>query len=282
MSVPEIFDRKILRRHRDRAAADFAQSDFLQKAVAERLVDRFLDIDGQIPMRRILSVGDALGHVEAKIINNAAANRQSDIEFWLKGDLSLPILSEQQARTKISPPRWSNYFLQMDEEKMPLSGQYFSAIFSLLSLHWANDLPGALIQYHRALAKNGIFLAAVWGENTLAGLREAFIRAEWEEYGGAAPRFSPSLDGRDMAHIMQRAGFALPVVDRETLTISYGSILSALRDLRAMAENNALRQRSSRPLTRRILERVADFYPKDADGRVTITMEVILLTGWRI
>ncbi|MCX8505635.1 MAG: methyltransferase domain-containing protein [Alphaproteobacteria bacterium] len=282
MSVPQIFDRKIIRRHRDRAARHFPLYDFLQKAIAERLVERFLDIDGRIPMRRILSVGDALGHIEAKIISDAARTRQSDIEFWLKGDLSWPILAQQRSKHISPPPHWGQNYLQMDEEKLPFSGNNFSAIFSHLSLHWVNDLPGALIQYHRALENNGIFLAALWGENTLSTLREAFIRAEWEEYGGAAPRFSPALDGRDMAQMMVRAGFSVPVVDRECLNISYRSLLSALQDLRAMAENNALRQHPPRPLTRRILERVAEFYPKDADGRMTITMEVILLTGWRI
>ena len=282
MAVPQIFDRKLLRHHRDRAARRFSQHDFLHQAVAERLVERFMDIDATLPMPQILTMGDAGGHIGNLLADNAKSDPRRAIETLVHGDISLPILDKLKQNDKKIGAITSHY-VQCDEEQQPFAEQSFAAIFSILSLHWANDLPGALIQYHRALRRNGVFLAACWGENSLAALRESFIQAEWAEYGGVTPRFSPSLDGRDMAQILMRAGFILPVVELETLTITYRSIPSMIHDLRGMAENNALSARGRKPLTRRFLAKLHEFYPisSDDNGHYSINLDLIIMTGWR-
>ncbi|MDI9348708.1 MAG: methyltransferase domain-containing protein [Candidatus Symbiobacter sp.] len=274
MTVPQIFDRRLVQAHRDRAARNFPHYDFLHRAAATRLVERFLDIDARLKFPRILTVGDSLGAIDAAMREQNAHHRRDAVEFWLAGDLSHKILAAPAQRNA------TPFLVQMDEERLPIAEKSFAAIFSLLTLHWVNDLPGAMIQYFRALQPDGVFLAALWGEQSLIELREACIRAEWAEYGGAGPRFSPSLDGRDLAQIMMRAGFALPVVERETLTVFYGSLPKLLHDIRFMAENNALLRRSRRPLTRRFWARLGEFYPPDAEGRYRLTLDMILLTGW--
>ena len=111
---------------------------------------------------------------------------------------------------------------------------------SALSLQWTNDLPGALIQIRQALKPDGLFLAAMTGGRTLAELREALYAAETEIRGGASPRVMPAVDLRDIGALLQRAGFALPVVDRDVVTVRYGSAFELLRDLRAMGATNVL------------------------------------------
>jgi hypothetical protein len=82
---------------------------------------------------------------------------------------------------------------------------------------------------------------------------------------------------------MQRAGFALPVVDLESLTVRYGSMFALLADLRAMGAANALIERSRKPLKRRMLLRAAEIYAErfaDSDGRIRATFDLIFLSGW--
>ncbi|HEV2303245.1 MAG TPA: methyltransferase domain-containing protein, partial [Stellaceae bacterium] len=159
----------------------------------------------------------------------------------------------------------------------------FDLIVSNLVLHWAGDLPGALVQLRRALVPDGFFLAAMLGGRTLAELREVLLEAELAEEGGASPRVSPMADLADAAHLLQRAGFAMPVADGESVTVGYADALALMRDLRAMGETNALAARHKAPLGRRTLARAAALYAErfgDAAGRIPATFEILFLAGW--
>ena len=154
--------------------------------------------------------------------------------------------------------------------------------FDALALQWTNDLPGALIQIRRALKPDGLFLAALTGGNTLAELREAFFEAESEIRGGASPRVMPAADVRDLGALLQRAGFALPVADRDVLTVRYATAFDLFRDLRAMGATTALVERARRPAHRKLFVRAAEIYAErfsDPDGRIRATFEIVFLSG---
>ncbi len=156
-------------------------------------------------------------------------------------------------------------------------------VASVFALHWVNDLPGLLIQVRKALKPDGLLLAALAGAGTLSELRESLMLAESEITGGAAPRVSPLPGLQDVAGLMQRAGFAMPVVDIETITVRYDSAMGLMDDLRGMGETAAFTQSAGRGLSRRVLARAAQIYQAghgDADGRVRATFRIIWLSGW--
>ena len=107
---------------------------------------------------------------------------------------------------------------------VPLDPASIDLAVSLLSLQDENDVPGMLIQIRRALKPDGLFLGAMAGAGTLAELRESLLAAEAELSGGASPRVLPFADVRDVGALLQRAGFALPVADVETVTVRYATI----------------------------------------------------------
>ena len=121
---------------------------------------------------------------------------------------------------------------------------------SLLSLQDENDIPGMLIQIRRALKPDGLFLGALAGAGTLAELRESLLAAESGDAWRRQPRVMPFADVRDAGALLQRAGFALPVADVETVTVRYATLFDLMADLRAMGAANALSARSRRPATR--------------------------------
>jgi SAM-dependent methyltransferase len=165
---------------------------------------------------------------------------------------------------------------------LDLPDQSQDLIVSLMSLHWANDLPGALSQIRRALKPDGLFVGTLLGAGTLKELRTALTEAELEARGGAQARVSPFADGFDGAALLQRAGFALPVADVDRLTVRYPDLLALIRDLRAMGETNVLAG-DSRPLTRGIVTRAAQIYAErygEPDGRIPATFEIVHLAGW--
>ena len=151
-----------------------------------------------------------------------------------------------------------------------------------MSLHFVNDLPGALLQIRHALAPDGLFLGTMVGGETLNELRRVLLEAESETSGGAAPRISPFADLRDMAGLMQRAGFSLPVADTDRLSATYGDIFGLLHDLRGMAATNVIAG-ERRALPRKALFLAAEKYQLlyGEEGRIPATFQFIHVTGWK-
>ena len=168
-------------------------------------------------------------------------------------------------------------------ELLPLEPQSVNLVLSPLSLHLTNDTPGLFIQARRALRPDGLFLAMIPGAGTLAELKDTLLSAEIELTGGASPRVVPFPDVRDVGGLLQRAGFALPVVDVETRTVRYGSLFDLMRDLRSMGMTNPLLARTRVPSARRLFLRAAELYAErysDPDGRVRATFTFIHASGW--
>lgn len=259
MTAPRMFDARRVRRHRARAAASPHDAAFLREAVADDLADRLEGVNRTFP--RVLVIGGA------KEFRAAVAMR--------------PALREKIDWLVAADWHGASEGVQIDPEQLPFADGRFDLVVSILALHWVNDLPGALIQIRRALKPDGLFLGAVFGGRTLHELREALITAESEIRGGAALRVAPLPDALDMAGLLQRAGFALPVADRDTTTVRYGDPLHLLRDLRAMGETTALADRAP-PLTRAILFRAMAIYAEKfaVEGRTPATFEIITATGW--
>jgi SAM-dependent methyltransferase len=170
-----------------------------------------------------------------------------------------------------------------DFETLPFEPQSLDLAVSALALQWVDDLPGVLTQIRIALKPDGLFLAAFPGGETLTELRQSLAAAEADVRGGASPRVSPFVELRTAGALLQRAGFALPVIDQDRRTVRYASALDLMRDLRAMGATNVLHDRDRRPLSRTMLMRAAAIYGErfsDADGRVRATFDVISLSGW--
>ena len=148
-----------------------------------------------------------------------------------------------------------------------------------LSLHWVNDLPGALIQLRHALRPDGLLLASLPALGTLDELRRALTEAEAALTGGAAPRVSPFPDLRDCAGLLQRAGYVLPVADVEMIRLRYADPLALLQDLRAAGETNAVRLRDRRIPPRDLFPAALAALPEE-DGRVGVTLRMAVMTGW--
>ena len=170
-----------------------------------------------------------------------------------------------------------------DSEVLSLEEASHDLVVHALSLHWANDPVGQLIQSRRALEPDGLFLGILFGGQTLNELRTALAMAESEVAGGLSPRVLPMADLRDVGALMQRAGFALPVADNFTLTLTYKTAFDMMRDLRKMGESSALNDRPRKFTRRGVFARAAEIYQDlfaTDDGRVKATFEFIVLTGW--
>ena len=177
---------------------------------------------------------------------------------------------------------WTDVFTT-DQEVVQSGKNSFELATSLLTLHFVNDLPGTLVQIRRALVPDGVFVAALFGGDTLRELRESLAAAEIQILGGASPRVAPFADVRELGQLLQRAGFSLPVADVDRTTVSYASLKNLVDDLRANGQSNVLRERSLRPISRPVLRAAEAHYQKNfavSEGRLTATFDIVYLLGW--
>lgn len=270
----EPFDRAAHRTHRCRAARCLGDHDFLLREVAARLVDRLDDVKRDFAT--VLDLGCHGGEIGQLI-----AGRRGHSTL-VQCDLS-PAMAARARNATQNANGASAHVLAADEERIPFADATFDLVLSNLSLHWVNDLPGTLVQIRRILKPDGLFLGAMLGGETLHELRGALMEAELACEGGASPRISPFAGVRDAGDLLQRAGFALPVADCDTITVTYESALALMRELRGMGESNATRHRR-RGFSRRdtLMEAAAAYRRHHAakDGRIPATFEVIYLGAW--
>lgn len=164
------------------------------------------------------------------------------------------------------------------EQEQPFPAAGFDFIASLGTLDTANDLPGALIHLRAALAPGGLVIASLLGAGSLPALREAMLAADGER---PAPRLHPQVDVRAGGQLLQRVGWANPVVDSRTLEVRFGSMRRLVQDLREQALGNVL-ARSGPPLSRDALARAeAAFTAQGEGGRTAERFEILTLSGWR-
>jgi hypothetical protein len=122
------------------------------------------------------------------------------------------------------------------------------------------------------------------GEESLRELRSCLIDAELAVTGGISPRLSPTIDLLTASQLMQRAGFSLPVADKETVTLVYSDMFALLRELRGMGQTNAHIQRLRRPTRRAVFFEAARLYQErfaDDEGNIPATFDIIYLHGWK-
>ena len=259
----DLFDRALLTRRRGRAAGTIPAHDYLLARTADDLAARLEAILRTFPVA--VNLGAHHGLLGDRVADLPA------LELLVQAD-----------RCERLAGACGGVRLVADEELLPFAPGSLDLVVSGLSLHWVNDLPGALIQIARALKPDGLFLAAVLGGRTLQELREAFTHAEAEISGGASPRVAPFADVRDYGGLLQRAGFALPVADSDLVEVTYPSPRALMDEIRAMGGANVLHARTRRPLGRALLGRVEEIY-RDRFGvgeRVRASFEIITLTGW--
>lgn len=251
----EIFDRKKIREQRNRALPKLEDNNFLIRWASEQLLSRLEIVKKNFPT--VLQVGTRAPLDQNKI----------------KGLKQLITLDGTESGNTVIA----------DEEFLPFASETFDLIISALNLHTTNDLPGTLLQLKRSLKPDGLIMAALLGGETLHELRDVFAQAEMEINGGVSPRIAPFADMPQMGSLMQRAGFNLPVVDSEIVTVTYDNLFKLMKDLRLMGEGNALIKRSKSFNNRKLLMRAAELYKEkysEPDGKIIATFEIIFIAGW--
>ncbi|XP_071440815.1 arginine-hydroxylase NDUFAF5, mitochondrial [Hetaerina americana] len=271
VSSLKIFDRKAKLMQRERAAmsADVHLYDYIKEEIGFRLADRVKDI--KRTFKQAIDLGCGRGHVTKNIMPDSVK------------ELTCAEMS----------PRWLEQVcynsgmkvnkVVKDEECPDFEDNSFDLVLSNLSLHWVNDLPGTFARIRSCLVSDGVFMASVFGGETLYELRSSLQLADLERKGGVAPHISPFIDVRDLGGLLNRAGFTMLTVDTDEMEIGYPSMFELMWDLKGMGESNAALNRPLH-LGRDVSLAAASIYKAlygREDGTIPATFQIFYFIGWK-
>lgn len=254
----DIFDFNAMVQHRTRAARHLDSVAPVLEDLTTRLLDRLDDTPRRFT--QALDFGGR-GAVAPTLLRRGMSVTSADFS---------PAMAARAGGTALTLPGPGNF---------GLAQAAYDLIIAPFSLHWLDDLPGALIQLRRALKPEGLLLASLPTLGTLHELRLALLDAEEQLTGAVSPRLSPFPELRDCAGLLQRAGFTQPVADAEELTFLYANPLALLHDLRAAGETNALLGRRKQIPPRALFPAALAAMPRQ-DDRLVARLNIAMLTGW--
>jgi NADH dehydrogenase [ubiquinone] 1 alpha subcomplex assembly factor 5 len=294
----QVFNEKVKYLQKERAAANVEYSrqvDYLRDEVAQRLVDRLLDINREFP--RVLDLGanslqiaQALSKPPLIAPELPADGQEAKVPLSQRihnltcADISPASLHRDDALPAPSVPLIREVLPSL--ETLPYEPNTFDAVISSLSLHWVNDLPSALSSVNNILKPDAPFLAAVFGGDTLYELRSSLQLADLERRGGVSPHISPLADVRDIGNLLGRAGFKLLTVDVDDIIVEYPDTFTLMTDIQAMGEGNAILKSLGGPIQKEVLLANEAIYrelhcKEDEKDRIPATFRVIYMIGWK-
>ncbi|CAF3513690.1 unnamed protein product [Rotaria sp. Silwood1] len=251
-SIPNVFDRKTKLKQRERTCLDpnYQIYSYIHERVAQSIVDRIFDIKRTFQSALDLGCGRGL----------AASELTKDVVKRIT-----MIDSSSRMLNQIRPPVEENGHdgieiikKHMDEEQITGDESSYDLVYSCLSLHWINDLPGVLRKVLHLLKNDAPFIGAMFASDTLYELRVSLQLAENEREGGFSPHISPFIEPPDIGSLLQRIGYNIVTLVRmgenncswnRCLTLKRETLLAA----QAIYQNMYGNQDGSIPATYRIL-----------------------------
>lgn len=280
--VQEVFCAAAKGAQRGRAAvahADKRLADPVLGAVARRLLDRLEDCTRTFP--HVVVLGGA-----ADVVAKSLDAERCGVERVVHVDAIPECLDAARAAgAHLAAGGVEREFVQGPEDTLAgAEPESADAVIACLGLHWVNDLPGAVRNARRVLKPDGLFLAAIFGGNTLQELRIACHLAETEREGGVSVRVSPMAQVRDAGTLLSNAGLALASVDVDEFTVNYPDADALVGHLRVMGEQNVDVRRRPGPMRRDTALAMAAAYKgmfaDEETGAIPATYQVIYLSGF--
>lgn len=221
-------------------------------------------------------------HMADEIIERLAWVNRSFADVLIIGHAPPVLLEALKARgMKIATAGPAGADHDCDEDALPFAPASFDLMIAIGTLDSVNDLPGALIQINRTLRPDGLMMAAMIGAGSLPRLKAAMLIADETAGRGIAAHIHPQIDVRAAGDLLQRARFAMPVADSDTLIVRYSALITLLRDLRCHGWTNVLADAPPALGKAGLLAAMRDFADAaDSDGKTAERFEIVYLSGW--
>lgn len=276
-SAPRIRQDRV-RRAFDRVASAFATHDFLYREMARRMDERLEMV--RLAPSRILDAGCGLGADRLNL------QKRYPAAAWIGVDQSAEMLRYGQTTEQAALGFMRRLFhggrrspsarIVADMGQLPVAGQSIDLIWSNAAIHWLGNIPDTLKEFNRVLSVGGLLMFSTFGPDTLKQLRDA-MRAI-----GGLPRIHDLTDMHDIGDMLVRGGFSDPVMDMETLTLTYADPWQALHELQRAGSVSASEIGVRGLTTKQFWTQVIAHWARDAQGRYPLTFELVQGHAWKV
>lgn len=264
-SNPYLLNKRKTRQGFERAAATYDANAVLQREIGARLLER-LDLIKMQP-DTVLDIGCGTGMISEHLLKRYKKARVIGV------DLALNMVKKTRQR--------GGWFRKpqgvcADAARLPFQPQCTDMLISNLMLQWCNDLPAVFSDWVQVLKPNGLLMFASFGPDTLKELR-----ASWGQVDGFT-HASHFADMHDVGDALLQAGFRDPVMDMETITLTYADVRGLLRDLKGIGANNATEGRNHGLTGKARLQAFLQAYEyfRQEGGLYPATYEVVYGHAW--
>ena len=253
----------------NRAATTYDNVAVLQREVGKRLIDR-LDLIKAVP-ETVLDVGCGTG-------DNTLLLRK----VYRRANIVAMDFADQMLKVANTKQSWSQKLLKSelkfvcaDAESLPFSDNSFDFIFSNLTLQWCTDLDRTFAEFKRILKPEGLLFFSTLGPDTLKELRQSWKMVDGNQH------VHTFIDMHDVGDAMVRAGLADPVMDVENFTLTYGSVLDLMRELKQLGAHNASVNRPHQLTGKHHLRAMQHHYETfRSDDKLPATYEIVYGHAW--
>jgi malonyl-CoA O-methyltransferase len=263
-------DKKQVRRAFNRAAPGYDAAAVVQREVCGRMLERLAYV--KLQPARILDAGCGTGWGTRQLSERYSAAHVVAL------DMAIGMLRQSGARAgwwqKLFGSRHSH--LCADVEALPLAANSVDMVWSNLTLQWCNDLPATLRGLYGVLKTEGLLMFSSFGPDTLKELRAAFSGVDGNSH---VNRFT---DMHDLGDMLSHSGFADPVMDMETITLTYADVKAVMRDLHSIGAQNATVGRARGMMGKAAWRRVTENYEcYRSNGKLPATFEIVYGHAWK-
>ena len=259
----KLFNRHILKLHRDKAAKTISKNDHIIKDTTSEIIER---------VKFYSSKFDDVLDLSARTGYFSSNHRVSGLEIknLYCADVSTAMLAQNHGLN-----------IAIDDEFLPFHAPHFDLVINNLNLHWANDLVGSLIQARSILKENGVFIGTIFGGHTLTELKEALFQTETTFNKNVGYHVPPIITCEHMVSLMRRAKFKHAVVDSYTLKHVFPDTLKLMHFIKDMGESNCMDNKIS-ILNREVIDNIDAKYKELFHGNkaeIEATFEIIVFVG---
>ena len=265
MSEPDFYVNKTLsRRAFEKAAQAYDDAAVLQREVANRMLERldYILIEPQV----ILDAGAGTGYCTLDV-----AQRYPDAHV-----VALDIASSMLQQTRVKAKADSNInYVTSDVEQIALADNSVDLIVSSLAVQWCNDYVKAFAEFKRVLKPGGCLLFTSFGPDALKELRHCWYKVDNDSH------VNSFIDMHHVGDALLQACFKDPVMDTETITVTYKDVYQIMRDLKNIGAHNVLNgRRHSLTGKRRLQAMVAEYETFRNNGVLPMTYEIVYGHAW--
>ncbi|SMN12641.1 Biotin synthesis protein BioC [Bathymodiolus heckerae thiotrophic gill symbiont] len=190
--------------------SQYNEHAFLQKEIAMRLDTKLEVISGNTDT--ILDLGAGTGLLSQFLLTRFPNSKIICLDFAQKTLKNNPI----------------DYKLCADANHLPLANNSVDVVISNLMMQWCGDLSQLFAECHRVLKNDGLILFSTFGPDTLKELKKSWAVVDNEAH------VNTFIDMHDIGDRLLKNGFQSPVMEMETLTLTYQTVTDLLKDLKAI------------------------------------------------